>query len=63
MNQVLGIFTATGNFILSPTYSGDDIEVDGSIAMISQAGVSDTSIGHMATGHSVGTFTNHWRPH
>jgi hypothetical protein len=58
MNQVLGIFTATGNFILSPTHSGDDIEVDGSIAMISQDGVSDSSIGHIATGHSVGTFTN-----
>jgi Tfp pilus assembly protein PilX len=58
MNQVLGIFTATGNFILSPSHSGANIETDASIAMISQAGVSDSSIGHMATGNSVGTWTN-----
>jgi|GEM_PF-350365 len=58
MNQVLGIFTATGNFILSPTHSGADIEVDASIAMISSAGESNSNIGHMATGNSVGTFTN-----
>jgi Tfp pilus assembly protein PilX len=58
MNQVLGIFTANGNFILSPTRSGSNIEVDGSIAMISQAGETNSNIGHMATGNSVGTFTN-----
>jgi hypothetical protein len=34
MNQVLGIFTATGNFITSTSQT--DIEVDGSIAAISQ---------------------------
>jgi Tfp pilus assembly protein PilX len=58
MNQVLGIFTATGNFILSPSRSGADIETDASVAMISQGGVTDSSIGHMATGNSVGTWTN-----
>jgi len=58
MNQVLGIFTSTGNFILSPTTNGANIEVDASIAMISQAGVTNSNIGHMATGNSVGTFTN-----
>jgi len=57
MNQVLGIFTANGNFILSPTNSGDNIETDASIAMISQAGDSNSSIGHMATGNSVGAWT------
>ncbi|MBZ5668249.1 MAG: hypothetical protein LAO04_00760 [Acidobacteriia bacterium] len=58
MNQVLGIFTATGNFILSPTHSGDDIETDASVAMISLPGETNTDIGHMATGNSVGKWTN-----
>jgi hypothetical protein len=58
MNQVLGIFTATGNFIVSPASSGANVEVDASIAMISQAGETNSNIGHMATGNSVGTFTN-----
>ncbi len=58
MNQVLGIFTATGNFILSPTTSGSNIETDASVAMISQAGVTNSSIGHLQTGNSVGTWTN-----
>lgn len=58
MNQVLGIFTATGNFILSPTSSGSNIETDASVAMISQAGVTNSSIGHLQTGNSVGTWTN-----
>jgi len=55
---VLGIFTATGNFILSPTSSGSNIETDASVAMISQAGISNSSIGHLQTGNSVGTWTN-----
>jgi Tfp pilus assembly protein PilX len=58
MNQVLGIFTATGNFILSPTHSGADIETDASVAMISSPGETNTNIGHMATGNSVGKWTN-----
>lgn len=58
MNQVLGIFTANGNFILNPARSGANIEVDGSIAMISQAGETNSNIGHMVTANSVGTFTN-----
>jgi len=57
MNQVLGIFTANGNFILSPTNSGSNIETDASIAMISQAGDTNSNIGHMATGNSVGAWT------
>jgi hypothetical protein len=58
MNQVLGLFTANGNFILSPTQSGSNIETDASVAMISQAGTSNSSIGHIATGNSVGNWTN-----
>jgi len=58
MNQVLGLFTANGNFILSPSSNGANIETDASVAMISSAGVSNSSIGHMATGNSVGTWTN-----
>ena len=59
MNQVLGIFTANGNFILSPTSAnGSNIETDASVAMISQAGITNSSIGHLETGSSVGTWTN-----
>jgi hypothetical protein len=58
MNQVLGLFTANGNFILSPTTSGADIETDASVAMISQAGSTNSNIGHIETGTSVGTWTN-----
>ena len=58
MNQVLGLFTANGNFILSPSSNGANIETDASVAMISSAGVSNSSIGHMSTGNSVGTWTN-----
>jgi Tfp pilus assembly protein PilX len=58
MNQVLGLFTANGNFILSPTTDGANIETDASVCMLSSAGESDSSIGHMATGNSVGTWTN-----
>jgi len=58
MNQVLGLFTTNGNFILSPTTSGANIETDASVAMLSSGGESNSSIGHMATGHSVGKWTN-----
>lgn len=57
MNQVLGIFTAGGNFTLSPTTNGANIETDASICMLSQAGATNTNIGHLATGNSVGTWT------
>jgi len=58
MNQVLGIFTASGNFILSPTTNGANIETDASVCMLSQAGVTNSNIGHMDTGNSVGKWTN-----
>jgi hypothetical protein len=58
MNQALGIFAANGNFILSPTTSGSNIETDASIAIISQAGESNSNIGHLETGNSVGVWTN-----
>jgi hypothetical protein len=58
MNQVLGLFTANGNFILSPATNGANIETDASVAMISQAGITNSSIGHLSTGNSVGIWTN-----
>jgi len=58
MNQVLGLFTANGNFVLSPTSNGANIETDASVCMLSQAGTTNTNIGHMATGNSVGVWTN-----
>jgi Tfp pilus assembly protein PilX len=58
MNQVLGLFTANGNFVLSPSSNGANIETDASVCMLSQAGATDSSIGHMATGNSVGAWTN-----
>jgi hypothetical protein len=58
MNQVLGLFTANGNFVLSPTTNGANIETDASVCMLSQAGATNSSIGHMATGNSVGAWTN-----
>jgi Tfp pilus assembly protein PilX len=57
MNQVLGIFTASGNFILSPTTSGANIETDASICMLSSAGETNSNIGHLGTGNSVGAWT------
>jgi Tfp pilus assembly protein PilX len=52
--QVLGIFTATGNFDLNTSQSGGNIQVDGSIATISQGGTG----GFLNTGPSINTFNN-----
>jgi hypothetical protein len=62
MNQVLGIFTATGNFTVQSNYSNSNIQVDGSIATISQqasGGCSQSSGtgGFLANGF-VNTFNN-----
>jgi len=61
MNQVLGIFTATGNFITADTQADQNIEVDGSIATISASeSVScngtggQLSYGHINTINNVG---------
>jgi Tfp pilus assembly protein PilX len=51
-NQVLGIFTATGNFNLNTTQT--NIQVDGAIALISQGGTG----GFKNTGSAINTFTN-----
>jgi hypothetical protein len=53
-NQVLGIFTATGNFNLNSLQSGSNIQVDGSIATISQGGTG----GFLDTGKALNTFNN-----
>ncbi|MDR3677236.1 MAG: hypothetical protein P4N24_17235 [Acidobacteriota bacterium] len=63
MNQVLGLYTAVGQFRLNPPTSGGNIETDGTVAMISTSltgctnGVS-CSNGDIGTpGNSVGTWT------
>jgi Tfp pilus assembly protein PilX len=53
-NQVLGIFTATGNFNLNTHQSGGNIQVDGAIATISQGGTG----GFKNTGPAINTFNN-----
>ena len=61
MNQVLGIFTATGNFITQNTQADQNIQVDGSIATISQADSANNCAsgkgGQLSNGH-VNTFNN-----
>lgn len=62
MNQVLGMFTATGQFQLNPSSSGANLETDASVAAIASTQVSCGSgctSGMIATpGNSVGTWTN-----
>lgn len=53
-NQVLGIFTATGNFCLNTNQAGANIQVDGSIATISQGGTG----GFLNTGPPINVFDN-----
>jgi Tfp pilus assembly protein PilX len=61
MNQVLGLFTATGNFITRNSQTDQNIEVDGSIAAISQADSANNCSGgkggQLSQGH-VNTFNN-----
>jgi Tfp pilus assembly protein PilX len=61
MNQVLGIFTATGNFITRNAQTSQNIQVDGSIATISQADSANNCAagkgGQLSQGH-VKTFNN-----
>jgi hypothetical protein len=51
--QVLGLFTATGNVKLQNSQSSGDLEIDASIATISQNG----SGGIVNTGNAIGTLT------
>ncbi len=54
MNQVLGIYSATGNFDLNTNQSDGNIEVDGTIALISQGGCG----GFLNTGPALNAFNN-----
>ncbi len=63
MNQVLGLFTATGNFITQDAQADQNIEVDASIATISASDSANNcasreggqlSIGHINTFNNVG---------
>jgi Tfp pilus assembly protein PilX len=53
-NQVLGIFTVSGNFDLKISTTNGNIQVDGSIATISQGGTG----GFQTTGAAINTFNN-----
>ncbi len=55
-NQVLGIFTATGNINLSSPYSNNNLQVDGALAAIGQS-CSSNSCGFTVSG-SINTFNN-----
>lgn len=55
-NQVLGIFTATGNINLSTSYSNNNLQVDGSLAAIGQNCASN-SCGFTVSGY-INTFNN-----
>ncbi len=55
-NQVLGIFTASGNINLQSKYSNSNLEVDGSLAAIGQSCPAN-SCGFTVTG-SINTFNN-----
>ena len=61
MNQVLGIFTATGNFDMSNTQGDQNIQIDGSIATLSQQASSNCNGaggGFLNTGSHINTFNN-----
>jgi hypothetical protein len=58
MNQVLGIFTATGNFTVQSTYANSNIQVDGSIATISQQASSGCNQGSGTGGFLANGFVN-----
>lgn len=55
-NQVLGIYTNTGNIVLSSPYSNHNLQVDGSLAAIGNSCAS-TSCGFKVNG-SINTFNN-----
>ena len=61
MNQVLGLYTAVGNFITQDTQADQNIEVDGSIATISAADSANNCAsgkgGQLSYGH-INTFNN-----
>jgi hypothetical protein len=58
MNQVLGIFTAVGNFNVVSSYANQNIEVDGSIATISQQASSSCNGSTGGFTGSANTFNN-----
>ncbi|MGB6431859.1 MAG: hypothetical protein WBF06_14840 [Candidatus Acidiferrales bacterium] len=58
MNQVLGIFTATGNFTVQSTYANSNIQVDGSIATISQTASGGCNQGSGTGGFLANGFVN-----
>jgi hypothetical protein len=59
MNQVLGLYTANGNFITADSQADQNIEVDGTIATIAQSESASCNGqgGQLSYGH-VNTFNN-----
>jgi Tfp pilus assembly protein PilX len=59
MNQVLGLYTANGNFITADTQADQNIEVDGTIATISstESASCNGQGGQLSYGH-INTFNN-----
>jgi Tfp pilus assembly protein PilX len=55
-NQVLGVFTSSGNINLSSPYTNNNLQVDGSLAAIGQSCASN-SCGFTVSG-SINTFNN-----
>lgn len=55
-NQVFGLFTATGNIVLSSSYADKNLEVDGSLAAIGQ-NCASSSCGFKVSG-CINTFNN-----
>ena len=55
-NQVLGVFTASGNIQLSSPYSNNNLQVDGSLAAI-ESSCASSSCGFTVSGY-INTFNN-----
>ena len=55
--QVLGLFTANGEFVMTPS-SGSTLETDASIAVISSSTSCGSNCGKIATGTNFNTWTN-----
>lgn len=55
--QVLGLYTANGEVIFTPS-SGNTLETDASIAVISSSPSCGSNCGKIATGKSFNTWTN-----
>ena len=57
--QVLGVFTASGNIVLSSPYSNQNLQVDGALAPLgTNSNCGSNSCGFLVSGH-INTFNNY----